>query len=110
VSPRREDHGPRPLGSSLNRVSTDLGLGTSVGIGLLFSRWAEIVGPAVAAHVRPVRLDDAALVVTVDHPAWATQVRHLGDDLLDRVAEATGAPRPARLEVRVHRVAGGSGG
>jgi predicted nucleic acid-binding Zn ribbon protein len=103
VSPRREDHGPRRLDASLNRVSGDLGLGTSDGIGRLFAPWTEIVGPAVAAHVRPVRLDAEALVVTVDHPAWATQVRHLGDDLLDRVAEATGAPRPSSLEVRVRR-------
>ena len=56
---------------------------------------------AMAAHVRPVRLDADALVVSVDHPAWATQMRHLGDDLLDRVAEATGLARPARLDIRV---------
>ena len=103
MTSRREDHGPRPVGASLDRVSTELGLGTSVGIGRLFARWDAIVGEAVAAHVKPVRIDAEALVVSVDHPAWATQVRHLGDDLLDRVAEETGTPRPARLEVRVRR-------
>jgi len=40
-------------------------------------------------------------VVRVDHPAWATQIRHLGDDLLDRVAGVTGLARPARLDIRV---------
>ena len=50
-------------------------------------------------HVRRSRLDKDVLVVTVDHPAWATQVRRLGDDLLDRVAETTTLPRPA-LDVR----------
>ena len=48
----------------------------------------------MAGHVQPIRLDSEALVVSVDHPAWATQVRRLGDELLDRVAEETGA-RPA---------------
>jgi predicted nucleic acid-binding Zn ribbon protein len=100
---RREDTGPRSLDASLDRVSAQLGLGDSAGIGRLFSRWEEIVGPAVAAHVRPVRIDASSLVVVVDHPAWATQVRHLGEDLLDRVSEATEGPRPARLEVRVRR-------
>ena len=57
----------------------------------------------MAGHVRPIRLDNESLVVTVDHPAWATQVRSLGDELLDRVVEETGAPRPGRLEVRVRR-------
>jgi len=103
VSPRREDRGPRPLDASLDHVSSHLGLGASAGIGRLFARWPEIVGPAVAAHVQPVRIDENALVVAVDHPAWATQVRHLGDDLLDRVAEATGTARPASLEVRIRR-------
>jgi predicted nucleic acid-binding Zn ribbon protein len=103
VTRRREDRGPRPVGSSLDQVSSQLGLGDSAGIGRLFARWPEIVGEAVAAHVQPVRVDAKSLVVSVDHPAWATQVRHLGDDLLDRVAEATGTPRPASLEVRIRR-------
>ena len=45
--------------------------------------------------------------MSVDHPAWATQVRRLGDDSLDRVADETGAARPARLEVRVRRYSRG---
>jgi predicted nucleic acid-binding Zn ribbon protein len=57
----------------------------------------------MAEHVRPVRLDAESLVVSVDHPAWATQVRRMGDQLLDRVAEETGADRPSRVEVRVQR-------
>jgi predicted nucleic acid-binding Zn ribbon protein len=57
----------------------------------------------MAEHVQPIRLDHEALVVSVDHPAWATQVRHLGEDLLDLVAERTGLARPLRVEVRVRR-------
>jgi len=75
----------------------------AVGPGRLFSGWPEIVGPAMAEHVRPLRIDRSALVVTVDHPAWATQVRRLGDTLLDRAAAHAGVERPERLEVRVKR-------
>ena len=57
----------------------------------------------MAEHVHPVKIDANSLVVTVDHPAWATQVRRLGDTLLDRAAEYAGVPRPLRLEVRVQR-------
>ena len=57
----------------------------------------------MAEHVRPVRLDGESLVVSVDHPAWATQVRRMGEQLLDRVAEETGAARASRVEVRVQR-------
>ncbi len=84
-------------------MTRQLGLEDSKGVGHLFARWPEIVGTAMASHVQPIRLDSEALVVSVDHPAWATQVRRLGDELLDRVVEVTGASRPGRLEVRVRR-------
>lgn len=93
--------GPHRLDASLDAVTKQLGGEGSRGIGRLFARWPEIAGTALAAHVEPVRLDRQALVVRVDHPAWATQVRSFGDALLDRVVEETGAPRPARLEVRI---------
>ena len=99
----RRDSEPRPLDGSLEALSRRLGLEGAVGVGRLFSGWPEIVGAAMAEHVSPVRIDAKALVVTVDHPAWATQVRRLGDTLLDRAAEYAGVPRPLRLEVRVQR-------
>jgi len=99
----RRDSQPRPLDGSLEALSRRLGLEGAVGVGRLFAGWSDIVGEAMAEHVRPVRMDATALVVTVDHPAWATQVRRLGDTLLDRASEYAGVERPARLEVRVQR-------
>ncbi len=72
-------------------------------LGRLFAEWSTIVGPAMADHVQPIRVDAEALVVSVDHPAWATQVRRMGDELLDCVVNETGVERPGRLEVRVRR-------
>jgi predicted nucleic acid-binding Zn ribbon protein len=101
--PDGDDLGPRSLESSLDAVSRSLGMRSSQGLGDLFSRWEDLVGEGIAAHVRPVRLDRDVLVVAVDHPAWATQVRQLGDELLDRVADGTDMPRPHRLEIRIRR-------
>lgn len=92
---------PRPLAESLDAVAGGLGAPGSAGVGRLFARWPDIVGPVMAAHVDPVRLDERRLVVRVDHPAWATQVRHLSDEVLDRVERVAGIDRPARLEVRI---------
>ncbi len=97
------EQGPHRLESSLDAVTRQLGMNDPKGLGRLFARWPDIVGTAMAGHVEPLRLDAQALVVAVDHPAWATQVRGLGDALLDRVVEETGAARPQRLEVRVRR-------
>ena len=66
----------------------------------MFARWEELAGPGLGVHARPVRLRDGVLVVSVDQPAWATELRLLGPGLLARIAEATGV-RPDRLEVRV---------
>ena len=71
----------------------------------MFGRWEEAVGPALAAHVRPVRLERGTLLVEVDDPAWATQVRFLADDVRARLRDAVGVAVD-RLEVRVARAPG----
>ena len=68
----------------------------------MFGRWEEAVGQALAVNVRPVRLEDGTLLVEVDDPAWATQVRFLADDITARLAEVTGVT-VERLDVRVRR-------
>lgn len=101
--PHRRNSEPRTIDGSLEALSKRLGLEGAQGVGKLFSGWSEIVGEAMAEHVQPVRIGRTALVVTVDHPAWATQVRRLGDTLLDRVTAIAGVERPDRLEIRVQR-------
>ena len=71
-------------------------------MGGVFGRWEESVGAAVAAHVQPVKLDGSVLVVEVDDPAWATQIRFLEATLRERLREVAGAS-VERLEVRVSR-------
>ncbi|MEY4174087.1 MAG: hypothetical protein RI900_1252 [Actinomycetota bacterium] len=71
-------------------------------MGGVFGRWEEAVGAAVAAHVQPVKLDGSVLVVEVDDPAWATQIRFLEATLRERLREVAGAS-VERLEVRVSR-------
>ena len=71
-------------------------------MGGVFGRWEEAVGAAVAAHVQPVKLDGEVLVVEVDDPAWATQIRFLESTLRERLRDVAGAV-VERLEVRVAR-------
>ena len=69
-------------------------------IGGVFGKWDEAVGDAVAAHVQPLKLDGTTLVVEVDDPAWATQIRFLEATLRGRLAEVAGAT-VERIDVRV---------
>ncbi|MGH8989242.1 MAG: DUF721 domain-containing protein, partial [Acidimicrobiales bacterium] len=58
------------------------------------------VGPHLSRHVRPLRLEAGTLLVAVDEPPWATEVRALGPGILARLTEEAGEPLD-RLEVVV---------
>lgn len=62
--------------------------------------WIEIVGPSVARHSQLLRIRGSALVIAVDTPAWATQVRVLSKGLLQRASEILGEPVD-RIQVTV---------
>jgi predicted nucleic acid-binding Zn ribbon protein len=76
---------PRRLGEALSEVAADLHLDDPADVAAVMAAWSEAVGEAVAAHVRPRRLHDGELLVEVDAPVWATQLRYLEEDLLRRL-------------------------
>jgi predicted nucleic acid-binding Zn ribbon protein len=87
---------PRSVGESLGRVASSLGLAPT-----LLTRWPELVGEGLAEHTRPRSLRAGTLVVLVDDPAWATQLRWLEADLVARLGELLGTDQVQRIEVRV---------
>lgn len=98
-----------PIGDSLNSVIRSLRNDSSDAVSSsqmasqmsgVFGRWAEAVGDAVAAHVKPVKVDATTLIVEVDDPAWATQLRFLETTLKQRLLEVAGATIET-VEVRV---------
>ena len=98
-----DDDDVHALVDSLDDVVRALrGPGARVTAGV-FGRWDEVVGTTVAAHARPVVLDGGSLLVEVDEPGWAAQLRFLEADLLARLAAAVGAGVVQRIEVRVAR-------
>ena len=94
---------PVPLKASLDRVARSLGGPDAERLGGLFAGWADIVGPQLAAHVRPLSLTAGVLLVGVTDPAWATQLRFLEGDLLSRLGEALGEGVVTRVDVRLRR-------
>jgi predicted nucleic acid-binding Zn ribbon protein len=73
---------PRPLRAGLDAVVRSLHSGQTGSLVGVFGSWPAIVGPMIAEHARPVKVDRRTLFVEVDQPAWATQVRFLEADLL----------------------------
>lgn len=91
---------PQPLNTALDRVLRSLKGGDRQTTVTVFSRWSDLVGESVAAHVRPLKLDVGTLIVEVDDPTWATQMKFLEGDLMDRL-QATGGMAVERIEIRV---------
>ena len=95
------DDEPVPVTAALDGLLRSLRGGAGrAEVGGVFGRWDEAVGPMIAAHVRPVRLEHGVLLVEVDEPAWSTQVRFLADDMRRRLREESGVEVSA-IEVRV---------
>jgi predicted nucleic acid-binding Zn ribbon protein len=93
---------PVPISNSLDGVVRSLRGPSRAAVGGVFGRWEDAVGAQVASHVKPVKLDEGVLVVEVDDPAWATQVKFLAPTITQRLGEVAGV-QVDRIEVRVER-------
>jgi predicted nucleic acid-binding Zn ribbon protein len=65
----------------------------------VFGAWERVVGPDVAKHSRPVKLDGGELTVEAESTAWATQLRLLAGSLLQRIAAEVGHNVVTKLHI-----------
>jgi predicted nucleic acid-binding Zn ribbon protein len=96
--PRRDD--PQPLAAAIGGLLSDHGWKEHAAVGSVFSNWAQIVGPDLAAHTRPDGFADGELVIAADSTAWATQVRLLASMLVRRLNSELGEGTVRRVKVR----------
>jgi predicted nucleic acid-binding Zn ribbon protein len=90
----------------LDRVTRRLGVpGWSV-LTAIFSRWEDLVGADIAAHAQPRSLRDGVLLIAVDQPAWAGQLKFMTADLIRRIHESVAGS--GVTEIRIKVVGGGS--
>jgi len=72
---------PQTLGQAVDDLLAERGWQQESAVASLMSRWEEIVGPDLAAHVAPVSFQDGVLTLQAESTAWATQTRLLQNDL-----------------------------
>lgn len=90
---------PTPLGEALEEVIEQRGWGTEVNVHLLFGRWPELVGAAVAEHSTPEAFTDGVVVIRTSSTNWATQLRLMAPQLLARLNDALGDGTIRRLQI-----------
>lgn len=81
---------PQQFGDAIRAWLIEHGWQEQVAIGGIFGRWSRIVGERLAEHVRPCSYADGELVVAVDSPAWATQIRAMAPQLVRKLNEELG--------------------
>lgn len=95
--------GPRHVADGLNRLLGSLGAPPAGVLAALFEHWPQVAGEDLAEHSRPVRLVNRRLVVEVDDPARAAQLRFEEAALLARLAACLGEGRVQFVRPRVVR-------
>ena len=105
ASGRTEPHNPRshapvPAGALVDQMIERRQWRARLDGSQIHRVWAAVAGDAVGEHVRPVRLHGGLLVLEADSGPWATQVRYLQQDLIDRANEELGSPLVERIQIR----------
>ncbi len=72
---------PQTVGQAVDDLLAERGWQQESAVASLVSRWEEIVGTDLAAHVVPVSFQDGVLTLQAESTAWATQTRLLQGDL-----------------------------
>ena len=81
---------PALIGSAVDDLVRDRQWEKTLRSAGILSRWDRIVGPEIAAHCRPVRLEAGRLSCVAESTAWATQIRMLSSSLLERIVTELG--------------------
>jgi predicted nucleic acid-binding Zn ribbon protein len=98
--PGPDPRDPQPFGAVLAQLIKVRGWRRPAAEARIFGSWEAVVGSEVAAHCRPVKLEDGELTIEAESTAWATQLRLLAGKLLGRIGAGVGRDVVARLTIR----------
>lgn len=90
-----------PVGDVVRRLAARRGWEAHLVAGDLHAQWESIVGPQLAAHTAPLRLQGGVLVLAASTPLWAAEVRQLGRVIVSRVNDRLGAGTVRTVTVSV---------
>jgi predicted nucleic acid-binding Zn ribbon protein len=94
-----DERDPAPLGTAVDRLVSDNGWSTEVSVHTVLGRWAQIVGPDVALHCKPVSYAEGVVAVAADSTAWATQLTLLARTVVARLNAELGDGTVVRIQV-----------
>ncbi|WP_433612014.1 DUF721 domain-containing protein [Dactylosporangium sp. CA-139114] len=100
TGPGPDPRDPQPFGSVLERLVKQRGWSRPTREARIFGEWAKVVGEDIAAHSRPLKLEDGELTIEAESTAWATQLKMLASKLLAGIAREVGHNVVKRLHIQ----------
>lgn len=82
---------PARLKDLLGGVGARIGLEDARATGLLWNRWAEVVGDTVATNAEPTSLKKGILRVRATSPGWAQELTYLASEIRTRANAIAGS-------------------
>jgi len=97
--PGPDPRDPQPFGAVLAKLVKTRGWEKPAAEATVFGDWPKVVGPDIAEHCRPVKLENGELTVEAESTAWATQLRLLAAKLLAGIAVQVGHNVVTKLHI-----------
>ena len=101
---------PRPVGEGIDRLLRHLAAPSASVVSAVFEHWPEVVGPGIAAHTRPVSVEEGCLVVAVDDNTWASHLQWSQAEIVERMAAHLGSTEIDRIRTVVRPPPGSGDG
>lgn len=95
---KRED--PARLADVLGEVTRERGWDERIQAQRVFTDWAGIVGPEIAAHSHVDGFEDGVVSIVADSTAWAKELKLLAARVVRRLNEELGHGTVLRIDVR----------
>ena len=90
---------PSRLRDLLSEAGSGLGVDRAVEAGVVWAKWQEIVGDAIAQHAEPTSLRRGTLKIRALSPAWATEIGYLREQIMRAANDRLGSPIVTEVQV-----------
>jgi hypothetical protein len=96
-----QDETSHPLASSFEALLKNKRFESPSEFVSVINLWSTLVGDRMKAHATPVKIEGNELIVYVDHPAWATELKLMNSKVIARLKSELETTSIIRLKVYV---------
>ena len=90
------------IGEVIPELMRKMGLQNRLWEKELIDEWVSLVGPQVAAHARPGRIDRKILYVFVSHPGWLSELSRYGQkEILKKLQDRFGSDKVKGIRLQL---------